>query len=177
MRSYFGTTVKEIGSLGVGMYLYFWVIRIVAIVFLCCSLLAIPAMVLNHEVTMDSRVCVADKACYNPGRGRGRGCSRVLSSVRSWPHILKETERCPTSPARQRILVNYSFQMPQGRVQREANYFKMVWCVETAMIFGRAILWHNLGWDPITRHPHISRGLNSKGATRRRLHGKLSDWL
>ncbi|CAM9234479.1 unnamed protein product, partial [Ectocarpus fasciculatus] len=49
MRFYFGTSIKEIGSLGVGMYLYFWMVRIVAIMFCICAFLSIPAMVLNHE--------------------------------------------------------------------------------------------------------------------------------
>lgn len=51
MRSYFGTSIKEIGSMGVGLYLYFWVIRIVAIVFAFCAIVSLPALVLNHEVS------------------------------------------------------------------------------------------------------------------------------
>ena len=51
MRSYFGTTIKEIGSMGVGLYLYFWVIRIMAIFFLLCALLSTPSMLLNNEVS------------------------------------------------------------------------------------------------------------------------------
>lgn len=51
MRSYFGTSIKEIGAMGVGMYLYFWVIRIVGIVFAFCTLLSLPALILNHEVS------------------------------------------------------------------------------------------------------------------------------
>lgn len=50
MRSYCHTSINEIGYMGVGMYLYFWVIRIVALVFLGCALLSVPAMVLNFEV-------------------------------------------------------------------------------------------------------------------------------
>ncbi|CBJ32340.1 conserved unknown protein [Ectocarpus siliculosus] len=49
MRYYFSTSIKEIGSMGVGMYLYFWMVRIVAIMFCICAFLSIPAMVLNHE--------------------------------------------------------------------------------------------------------------------------------
>ncbi|CAM9493415.1 unnamed protein product, partial [Ectocarpus sp. 4 AP-2014] len=49
MRNYFSTSIKEIGSMGVGMYLYFWMVRIVAIMFCICAFLSIPAMVLNHE--------------------------------------------------------------------------------------------------------------------------------
>lgn len=50
MRYYFSTSIKEIGSMGVGMYLYFWMVRIVAIMFCICAFLSIPAMVLNYEV-------------------------------------------------------------------------------------------------------------------------------
>lgn len=48
--------------MGVGMYLYFWMIRIVAIVFLCCTVVSIPSMVLNAEV--------------RAGRGGGRLISK-----------------------------------------------------------------------------------------------------
>jgi len=51
MRDYFSTSIKEIGSMGVGMYLYFWMVRIVAIMFGICTLLSIPAFVLNNQVT------------------------------------------------------------------------------------------------------------------------------
>lgn len=51
MRHYFSTTIKEIGSMGVGMYLYFWMIRIVAIMFAFCAIFSIPAMVLNSQVS------------------------------------------------------------------------------------------------------------------------------
>lgn len=50
MRHYFSTSIMEIGTMGVGMYLYFWIVRIVSIVFLCCTLFSIPAMILNHQV-------------------------------------------------------------------------------------------------------------------------------
>eukprot|EP00903_Cladosiphon_okamuranus_P011141 g10515.t1 len=49
MRHYFGTSIKEIGSMGVGMYLYFWMIRIVAIMFAFCTIFSIPAMFLNQQ--------------------------------------------------------------------------------------------------------------------------------
>lgn len=62
MRHYFSTSIKEIGSMGVGMYLYFWMVRIVSIMFLCCSIFSIPAMVLNHQVRMF--ICAAPiKSC------------------------------------------------------------------------------------------------------------------
>ena len=37
--------------MGVGMYLYFWMIRIVAIMFACCTIFSIPAMILNQQVS------------------------------------------------------------------------------------------------------------------------------
>eukprot|EP00752_Nemacystus_decipiens_P003601 g3320.t1 len=49
MRHYFKTSIKEIGSMGVGMYLYFWMIRIVAIMFAFCTIFSIPAMFLNQQ--------------------------------------------------------------------------------------------------------------------------------
>lgn len=70
MRYYFSTSIKEIGSMGVGMYLYFWMVRIVSIMFLCCSIFSIPAMVLNHQVhffllgaSQILRVCVCVCIC------------------------------------------------------------------------------------------------------------------
>ena len=36
--------------MGVGLYLYFWVIRIMAVVFLLAALLSTPSMLLNGEV-------------------------------------------------------------------------------------------------------------------------------
>ncbi|CAM9337762.1 unnamed protein product, partial [Discosporangium mesarthrocarpum] len=49
MRHYFGTTVKEMGALGVGIYLYFWVTRVCAMAFIFLGLLSVPAMVLNSQ--------------------------------------------------------------------------------------------------------------------------------
>eukprot|EP00904_Undaria_pinnatifida_P008354 jgi/Undpi1/4649/HiC_scaffold_18.g08003.m1 len=83
MRSYFGTTIKEIGSMGVGLYLYFWVIRIMAVVFLLAALLSTPSMLLNGEKVVFAifpgiiaRAVENLGAPVGPGKGngeRGRG--------------------------------------------------------------------------------------------------------
>lgn len=51
MRDYFGTTVEEMGTMGVGIYLYFWVVRIMAIFFTFCELLSLPALILNAQAS------------------------------------------------------------------------------------------------------------------------------
>lgn len=50
LRHYCSTTVNDLGGMGVGMYLYFWVIRIMAIFFALCALLSVPAMMFHREV-------------------------------------------------------------------------------------------------------------------------------
>lgn len=58
MRHYFSTSIKEIGAMGVGMYLYFWVVQIMAIMFLFCTLFSIPAMVLNQQASWSYNPCL-----------------------------------------------------------------------------------------------------------------------
>lgn len=72
LRSYMHTTVGDLGSMGVGMYLYFWVVRIMAFFFVFCAILAIPAMILHREVRMCLAPGVSSKQRDHDRRHAGR---------------------------------------------------------------------------------------------------------
>lgn len=91
--------------MGVGMYLYFWMVRIVAIMFAICTLLSIPAMVLNQQVrtssiahgyigpTMQGLVNVCEAAEFeNTSRKRDTSSLQHVSPAKT---SLQLAETCP----------------------------------------------------------------------------------
>lgn len=51
MRDYLNTSIHEMGAMGVGVHLYFWIVQAMAVFFASCALAAVPALVLNREAS------------------------------------------------------------------------------------------------------------------------------
>ncbi|CAM9095385.1 unnamed protein product, partial [Phaeothamnion confervicola] len=61
LRSYWSTSFIELGSMGPGMALYFWMTLSCAIALLICSILTLPSMVLNWQGNNGYAIAVAEQ--------------------------------------------------------------------------------------------------------------------